>query len=125
MFSHVMLGADDIAVARKFYDATLGTIGVKPGIDDGKGRVVYMHDGGILLLTPPINGEAASCGNGMTIGFKMATPEQAKAWHDAGVANGGTSIEDAPGERPGSGMYLAYLRDPSGNKLCALHRLPK
>ena len=74
------------------------------------------------LITKPIDGNVATCANGGTIGFAMASPEQADAWHAAGVANGGTAIEDPPGEREGSGMYLAYLRDPDGNKLCALHR---
>jgi catechol 2,3-dioxygenase-like lactoylglutathione lyase family enzyme len=82
-----------------------------------------MHDGGMLLVTKPIDGQPATYANGGTIGFKMSSPEQAKAWHDAGVAAGGTSCEDPPGERPGSGMYLAYLRDPTGNKLCGLHML--
>ena len=47
-----------------------------------------------------------------------------KAFHDAGVASGGNSIEDPPGWREGAAgkLYLAYLRDPSGNKICALHR---
>ena len=47
-------------------------------------------------------------------------------WHAAGLANGGRAIEDPPGIR-GSGkvqLYLAYLRDPSGNKICAMYRIP-
>ncbi|QSB44843.1 VOC family protein [Altererythrobacter sp. FM1] len=123
MFSHVMLGADDFDAAKKFYDATLGVLGAREGSIDPKGRLIYIHNGAAFLITKPIDGQPASCGNGSTIGFAMESPEQAKAWHDAGVAAGGTSIEDEPGERPGSGMYLAYLRDPSGNKLCGLHRL--
>jgi len=123
MFSHVTIGADDIALAKKFYDATLAVVGAQEGTLDPKGRLFYIHDDGVLLVTKPIDGAPASCGNGSTIGFKMATPEMVKAWHDAGVAAGGTSIEDPPGEREGSGMFLAYLRDPSGNKLCGLHRL--
>ena len=76
-----------------------------------------------FIVTPPINGEPASCANGGTIGFAM-TPEQADAWHAAGVASGGKAIEDPPGWREGGfgRLYLAYLRDPTGNKLCALHR---
>ncbi|GCC46926.1 hypothetical protein chiPu_0031293, partial [Chiloscyllium punctatum] len=44
----------------------------------------------------------------------------------AGVANGGKPIEDPPGVREGNGikLYLAYLRDLDGNKICAMHRLP-
>lgn len=125
MYSHNMVGANDIEAAKKFYDATFQAIGGKPAIQDDKGRLIYMHNGGLFLVGTPIDGEPATVGNGCTIGFAMEDPEQAKAWHDAGVANGGTSIEDPPGIREGGfgAMYLAYLRDPSGNKLCALHRV--
>ncbi|KQZ77085.1 glyoxalase [Sphingopyxis sp. Root214] len=125
MYSHNMVGSNDLEAARKFYDATFQAIGGKPAIQDDKGRLIYVHNGGLFLVGAPIDGEPATVGNGCTIGFAMEGPEQAKAWHDAGVANGGTSIEDPPGVREGGfgAMYLAYLRDPSGNKLCALHRV--
>lgn len=125
MYSHNMVGSNDIEASKKFYDATFQAIGGKPAIVDDKGRLIYIHNGGLFLVGTPIDGEPATVGNGCTIGFAMDGPEQAKAWHDAGVANGGTSIEDPPGVREGGfgAMYLAYLRDPSGNKLCALHRM--
>ena len=125
MFSHVMVGANDVAASKAFYDAVLATMGAKPGITDDKGRVSYMHNGGLFMLSKPIDGEAATHANGGTIGFAATDPEQINAWHAAGLANGGTAIEDAPGVREGGfgKLYLAYLRDPSGNKLCALHRL--
>ena len=125
MYSHNMVGSNDLDASKKFYDATFQAIGGKPGIQDEKGRLIYMHNGGLFLVTAPIDGQPATAGNGCTIGFAMEGPEQAKAWHDAGVANGGTSIEDPPGVREGGfgSLYLAYLRDPSGNKLCALHRV--
>lgn len=126
MFSHITLGSNDIARSRAFYDALFGAIGGRPAIQDDKGRLIYMHNGGLLLVTKPIDGNPATGANGGTIGFAMASPEQADAWHRAGVENGGTAIEDAPGVRSGGGtgdLYLAYLRDPDGNKLCALHRM--
>jgi catechol 2,3-dioxygenase-like lactoylglutathione lyase family enzyme len=122
MFSHVMLGADDLIAAKTFYDATLGALGVKPGVTDEHGRVVYQAPTGILMLTKPIDGKPASGANGGTIGFLASSPEAADAWHEAGVENGGTACEDPPGPR-GDQYYLAYLRDPSGNKLCALYNL--
>jgi len=125
MYSHMMVGSNDIDRSQKFYDATFEAMGGKPGRQDDKGRLIYIKDGGIFIVTPPIDGQAATHGNGCTIGFAM-TPEQADAWHQAGVDNGGTAIEDAPGIRTGAmgSLYLAYLRDPDGNKLCALHRMP-
>ncbi len=126
MFSHMMVGSNDIGRSKTFYDATFGAIGGKPGMTDDHGRLVYMVNGGAFLVTPPINGEPATHGNGCTVGITMDGPAQADAWHAAGVANGGTAIEDAPGVRTGGmgSLYLAYLRDPDGNKLCALHRMP-
>lgn len=125
MFSHIMVGANDTARAKQFYDATLGALGAKPGFQDDKGRVIYMHGGGLFIVTKPINGEPACHANGGTIGFAAASPEQADAWHAAGIAAGGTTCEDPPGVREGGfgKLYLAYLRDPDGNKLCAMHRL--
>jgi catechol 2,3-dioxygenase-like lactoylglutathione lyase family enzyme len=124
MYSHIMVGSNDIEASKAFYDATFAAIGGKPGIQDDKGRLIYMNNGGLFLVTKPIDGQPATHANGGTIGFAMANPEQADAWHAAGVANGGTAIEDAPGWREGGfgRLYLAYLRDPAGNKLCALHR---
>ena len=127
MYSHMMVGSNDIDRSKKFYDATFGAIGGNPGIVDDKGRLIYMHNGGLFLVTKPIDGQPATPGNGMTIGIAMDTPEQADAWHAAGVANGGTTCEDPPGVREGAAgkLYLAYLRDPDGNKICGLYRMPK
>jgi len=123
MFSHIMLGANDIDESKKFYDAVLGTLGYKPGVVDEKGRCFYYEKTGIFSLSKPIDGNPATAANGSTIGFAVTGPEQADAWHKAGLENGGTAIEDPPGIRGNdtTQMYLAYLRDPSGNKICALH----
>ena len=125
MYSHNMVGSNDIARSKAFYDALFTAVGGNPGIQDDKGRLIYMHNDGLFLVTPPIDGQPATAGNGCTIGFAMSSPEQADAWHAAGVAAGGKAIEDPPGVREaGFGkLYLAYLRDPDGNKLCALHRM--
>ena len=124
MYSHMMVGSNDLDRSKKFYDATFKAIGGKEGVVDPKGRLIYANNGGLFLVTQPIDGEPATHGNGCTVGFAMS-PEQADAWHKAGTENGGTAIEDPPGVREGNGMklYLAYLRDPDGNKLCALHRM--
>ncbi|HEY9217650.1 MAG TPA: VOC family protein [Phenylobacterium sp.] len=123
MFSHVMVGTSDLDRAKKFYDAVLGALGVPPGFVD-RHRVFYRTPTGTFGVSLPINGEPQTHANGGTIGFACASPEQADAWHAAGVANGGVSCEDPPGVRPDGNpnFYLAYLRDPDGNKLCGLHR---
>lgn len=124
MFSHIMIGTNDVARAKAFYDALLGTLDVPPGTVD-RHRVFYRTPTGVFGVSEPINGEPACHANGGTIGFACKTSEQADAWHAAGIAAGGTTCEDPPGVRDGGmgKMYLAYLRDPDGNKLCALHRM--
>ena len=126
MFSHVMIGSNDLGRSKTFYDALFAAMGGREGRIDPRGRLVYAHKGAALMVTTPIDGEPASHANGGTIGFSLDGPDQVEAWHKAGTAHGGTAIEDPPGERQGSSgkLYLAYLRDPDGNKLCALHRLP-
>ena len=121
-----MIGSNDIARSKKFYDAIFSVLGVSPATPDARGRISYAHNGGRFIVTKPIDGKAASAANGGTIGFLMNSADQAAAWHKAGVANGGTSIEDPPGFRQGAAgqMYLAYLRDPDGNKIVGLHRVP-
>ncbi|MDE2008338.1 MAG: VOC family protein [Rhodospirillales bacterium] len=125
MFNHIMVGSNDIERSRKFYDAILGALGAAPATTDAKGRLIYRHKGGVFEVTKPINGKPASGANGGTIGFAVDSPEQGNAWHAAGVAHGGTAIEDPPGIRQGASgqVYLAYLRDPDGNKLCVVKRL--
>ena len=125
MFSHIMVGSNDIERSRAFYDALFSAIGAKPGRQDEKG-VNYLHNGALFMVRPPLNGNEATHGNGSTIGFTIDSPEQVEAWHAAGVGAGGTSIENPPGVREGTfgPLYLAYLRDPDGNKLCGLHRMP-
>jgi catechol 2,3-dioxygenase-like lactoylglutathione lyase family enzyme len=124
MFSHVMIGTNDLERAKTFYDAVLGALDVPPATVD-RHRIFYRTKTGVFSVSLPIDGEPATCANGGTIGFACATTEQADAWHAAGVANGGVSIEEPPGVREGGmgKMYLAYLRDPDGNKICALHRM--
>jgi catechol 2,3-dioxygenase-like lactoylglutathione lyase family enzyme len=124
MFSHVMVGSDDTERSRAFYDALFNALGGKPGRKDDKDRLIYFFKGGVFMVSPPIDGGPARHANGGTIGFAMDSPEQAQAWHSAGVENGGVTCEDPPGWRDGAfgKIYLAYLRDPDGNKLCGLHR---
>lgn len=130
MFNHIMVGTNDIARAQRFYDAVLGGVLGAPAPmrnvnATGHVRLFYRHAGNTFSVVEPINGEPATVANGSTIGFKCDSPEQVKAFHDTAVAHGGTSIEDPPGLREGNlgPLFLAYVRDPDGHKLCALYRV--
>jgi len=124
MFTHILLGSNDIARSKIFYDAALGALGIPAGVDAGS-RVFYSHAGGAFGIGTPANGEAASHANGGTLGFAAPGKDAVDAFHAAGVANGG-NCEGAPGPRPQApgSAYGAYLRDPDGNKICAFCQLP-
>jgi catechol 2,3-dioxygenase-like lactoylglutathione lyase family enzyme len=128
MFNHVMIGTNDIERSKRFYDAVLATLGAGEPLRNvaasGHTRLFYRHNGSTFCVTEPINDEEATIANGSTIGFKCDSPEQVRKFHDTAIAHGGQSIEEPPGLREGSlgPMYLAYVRDPDGNKLCAIHR---
>lgn len=128
MLFHTMVGSNDIQRSKHFYNAVLGTIGVKEAMINmagtGHTRLFYRNPAGTnFIVTEPINDEPATVSNGSTVAFACDSPEQVKQFHDTAVANGGTSIEDAPGPRDSAmgQIHLAYVRDPDGNKLCAIH----
>ena len=120
MFSHVMVGSNDVERSKKFYDALFE----KEAAVDDTGRLAYRRKGAVFMVTKPIDGQPACHANGGTIGFAYETPEEVDAWQRRGVEAGGTACEDPPGIRENAfgKLYLAYLRDPDGNKLCGLHR---
>ncbi|MEQ8177675.1 MAG: VOC family protein [Amphiplicatus sp.] len=129
MFNHIMVGSNDIERSKRFYDAVLGTLGAGEPLRDkaatGHIRLFYRHNGNTFCVSEPINGEPATFANGGTIGFKCDSPEQVRAFHDVALKHGGVSIEEPPGLRNGAlgPMHLSYVRDPDGNKLCAIHRV--
>ncbi|MCY7313861.1 MAG: VOC family protein [Pseudoxanthomonas sp.] len=128
MFNHIMVGTNDIARSAKFYGTVLGMLGVGAPVTNrspsGHMRLFYRHAGNTFSVSEPIDGGPATCANGATIGFKCTSPEQVQEFHDTAVAAGGTSVEEPPGLRSGEmgQLYLAYVRDPDGNKLCAIYR---
>ncbi len=122
MFTHIFVGTNDIAQAKAFYDAVFTGLGHSEGmvINDGNG-IVYGSETGNFIVSKPRNGEPATFANGGTIGIGAGSPEAVDAAHAAGLANGG-ECDGAPGPRPAfPGSYGAYLRDPTGNKLCFWH----
>ena len=128
MLNHVMVGSNDIARSKRFYTEVLGVLGAGAPLENravsGHMRLFYRHDGHTFCVSEPIDDAPATPGNGATIGFKCDSPEQVQQFHDVAVAAGGLSIEQPPGlrEAPMGTLYLAYVRDPDGNKLCAIHR---
>ena len=60
MFSHIMIGSNDMARSKKFYDALFGAMGAGPGVEDARGRVAYSHNGGRFMITKPIDGKLAT-----------------------------------------------------------------
>ena len=126
MLNHVMVGTNDIERAKRFYDAVLGVLGAAEGKRNlnatGQTRLFYRHDGSTFGISEPIDGKPATHANGGTIAFKCQSAGQLLQFHDTAVAHGGISIEGAPGPRDGKGMHMAYVRDPDGNKLCAIYR---
>lgn len=128
MFNHIMVGSNDIERSQRFYDAVLGVLGAGEPLrnlaESGHTRLFYRHNGGTFCVSEPIDGQPATAANGATIGFRCESAEQVTQFHDVALANGGQSIENPPGLREGSlgPMHLSYVRDPDGNKLCAIHR---
>jgi len=125
MFSHVMVGANDIEESKTFYDAVFQVLGHPPGSINPEGQCFYFADNNVFALTKPINGQPATHGNGTTIGFLARSTKLVDTWHEVGVAHGGVPCEDPPGVRDFEDRqyYIAYLRDPAGNKICALHSI--
>lgn len=118
MFTHIVVGSNDVAAAKTFYDAALGALGHAPGALHGD-RVVYMTSTGILMVTKPIDGDPATVGNGVTIGLSAPDPAAVDTFHRVGLQNGGADA-GAPGPRDAiPNSYAAYLRDPTGNKIVA------
>lgn len=99
--------------------------GHPPSEINASGRLSYSHHGARFLVTKPLDGKPATPANGGTISIAAPSPAHAAAWHKAGLENGGTAIENPPGIRqtPVGPMYLAYLRDPDGNKLCVASKV--
>lgn len=128
MFTHVHLGSNDVEKAKTFYDAIFEALGgAQSWKDTDRNRWFYVKDGRFLVVGEPLDKQAALPGNGLTIGFSVTGPEQGDAWFRAGLASGGTECKgvEAPGIRDrgdGGRIYLAYLNDPDGNKLCVMHR---
>ncbi|WP_309668459.1 VOC family protein [Tabrizicola sp.] len=123
MLLYITLGTNDLARATRFYDAALAPLGlVRRATEDDE--VGYAHPSDTrcrLWVTRPYDGKPASTGNGSMPALIAPSQQAVRDFHTAGLAHGGHD-EGAPGLRPyGAAFYAAYLRDPDGNKLSAVH----
>ena len=124
MLLYVTLGTNDLARAVRFYDPVMAALGVARAPDWTEGWAGWgsSYDNGTSIwLCAPFNQSAPSPGNGNMVAFKAANERQVQAFHAAALAHGG-SDEGAPGTRPyyEPWFYVAYVRDPDGNKLAAV-----
>ena len=116
--SYSTVGSNKLEAAKTFYDALLGSIGMKPIYEHPSGGRLYSagNSGGLFGVLGPYNGEPASVGNGSLTGFSFDTTGEIDAFHAKALELGATNEGD-PGER-GPGVYFGYFRDLDGNKLC-------
>ncbi len=126
MIGYVTVGALDVDKSLPFWDAVFAPLGYERGFHSG-GWGGYGPKGETqnTYICPPFDGQTARGGNGIMIGFLAPNVDAVKAAHAAGLAAGGTD-EGGPGPRPedSKDFYGAYLRDPTGNKICLFARGP-
>jgi len=125
MLGYVTIGAKDSEASGRFYDAFFGAFGQERKFAEG-GWIGYGPKGSDaqeVFICPPFDGKQASVGNGMMIAFLAKSEAEVHAAYQAGLKAGG-SDEGAPGYRPPEkqSWFGAYLRDPTGNKVCVFHK---
>jgi len=131
VISYVSVGADDIAAAKRFYDAFLPALGYR--VDEGPEGLSYALPGQArrsevlpeFYVKPTFDGKPATAGNGSMVAFELRNQAQVRALHAAAIDAGG-SDEGAPGFRAAYSphFYVGYLRDPQGNKLALFSKNP-
>ena len=127
MILYATLGTSDLARSIRFYDAVFATLGVTRAPDWAEGWAGWggsYDEGPSLWVCSPFDGKAPAPGNGVMVAFKARDEKQVQAFHAAALAQGGTD-EGPPGTRPyyEPSFYVAYVRDPDGNKLaCVFHK---
>ena len=127
MFSHITVGSNDIARSKAFYDGMIKPLGLVLHKASSAEGIGYSQPGGRpqLWIVRPLDKQAATVGNGLTIGLEADTRPAVDAAYAAAVANGGKD-EGKPGLRPHyhANYYGAYVRDPDGNKVCIVCHKP-
>jgi hypothetical protein len=115
---YVTVGSNQLEFARSFYDALLGSAGIKSLWEHPSGGRIYGNDEGyFFVLVGPNDGKAATVGNGSMVALRFDTRADVDAFHAKALMLGGSN-EGSPGERAPT-FYMSYFRDLDGNKLCA------
>jgi len=117
MIHHLSLGTNDVARARRFYEAAFPVIGLHL-MQDKETELIYGASTFLVSLIVPINGHPATTGNGTHVAFAAEDRGMVHPFYAAALANGGTD-DGAPGLRPeyDANYYGAFVRDPDGNKI--------
>jgi len=122
MLAYIMVGTNNLKRSAKFYDAALAPLGlVQTG---GDNRYIGYGPKGApkkskFYVTKPYNRKPATFGNGTMISLAAKSRRAVDGFHAAALKNGGRD-DGKPGPRPADGSnYVAYARDPDGNKICA------
>lgn len=125
MFKSLRFGSNDLERSRKFYDATFGAFGLPASSMPAEYKMIgYALPGGTHFVCGPTrDGEPATHANGGTVILEAPSEDVVKAWHAAGLANGGTSEGEPEAKPQARGAFGAYLRDPDGNKIAAFFGL--
>jgi predicted lactoylglutathione lyase len=125
MLSYVMVGTNDMARSRAFYDPLMEMMGVKPNGFSSEKWAWYAPAGAVAMpmfvVTKPADGAPASVGNGVMVTLTAASREIVDAVYAKAMALGARD-EGQPGVRADV-FYMAYFRDPDGNKIALCHVL--
>lgn len=118
IYTHITLGTNNLEKARGFYDSALAPLGLKRLMDHDTGSM-YGVDAPEFMILKPRDGNPATVGNGLTIGFRAPNRAAIDEFHKQALAAGGTD-EGAPGPREfAPNAYAAYVRDLDGHKIVA------
>ncbi|MGO4330193.1 VOC family protein [Cupriavidus sp. 2TAF22] len=117
IFTHIVVGTNDLERSRAFYDAVLSRLGIQRVLDFETASL-WGTFGPEFMVTKPGNGLPSTYANGGTVSFAAPSRDAVHAFHEAALSLGAND-EGAPGPRSFTPTaYAAYVRDPDGNKIC-------
>ena len=122
ILDHISLGVPDIEEARRFFDPALEALGLTC-LAANEAFAAYGVDAVQFLVMVPSDGKQATRGNGTHIAFRANSTAAVDRFHERALAGGGVNSGD-PGPRPeypAENVYAAFVFDPFGHKLEAIH----